>query len=135
LEPTKFPIAYALHFEVHGPSAMHPFLEILRKLQSKNPLLKQRIEEAGALSRWEKAVGAQIAKHTRAIQVKDSVLWVEVDHPIWKSELHHRKRQILAALNRPASEDASTGKHSASLTPAQPPEIIKDLLLLDPRGR
>ena len=118
---------------------MHSFLEILRKLQSKNPLLKQRIDEAGALSRWEKAVGAQIAKHTRAIQVKDSVLWVEVDHPIWKSELHHRKRQILAALNRPALQDsgATPPAHStqAAQQPSQPPEIIKDLLLLDPRGR
>jgi predicted nucleic acid-binding Zn ribbon protein len=114
---------------------MHSFLEILRKLQSKNPLLKQRIDEAGALSRWEKAVGAQIAKHTRAIQVKDSVLWVEVDHPIWKSELHHRKRQILAALNRPALPDTGTTPAQSPQKPTQPPEIIKDLLLLDPRGR
>jgi predicted nucleic acid-binding Zn ribbon protein len=65
-----------------------------------------------------------MARHTRTIRVQDAVLWVEVDHPIWKSELHHRKRQILDRLN--AIDETK---------PASPPrEIIKDLLLLDPRA-
>jgi len=79
------------------------------------------MDEAQALSRWELAVGPIIAKHTRAIRVLDAVLWVEVDHPIWKSELHHRKRQILDILNKQESAKA------------QP--VLEDLLLLDPRSQ
>jgi len=75
-------------------------IEIIRKVQAKNPALSKRMAEAQALGRWEIAVGPIIAKHSRAIRVQDSVLWVEVDHPIWKSELHHRKRQILDILNQ-----------------------------------
>ncbi len=78
------------------------------------------MDEAQALSRWEIAVGPHIAKYSRAIRVQEGVLWVEVDHPIWKSELHHRKRQILDILNKGAG------------TPQQP--ILLDLLLLDPRS-
>jgi predicted nucleic acid-binding Zn ribbon protein len=78
--------------------------------------------EAGALARWDVAVGPAIAKHTRAIKVQDSVIWVEVDHPIWKSELHHRKRQILAILNNVAGPDETK-------------EVpVSDILFLDPRS-
>jgi predicted nucleic acid-binding Zn ribbon protein len=73
--------------------------DILKKIQGKNAVLKQRVTEATSLSRWSEAVGSQIAKHSRAIRVQEGVLWVEVDHPIWKSELHYRKRQILELLN------------------------------------
>jgi predicted nucleic acid-binding Zn ribbon protein len=96
-------------------------LDVLKKVQRENPLLKQRVTEAQALTRWEAAVGSVIAKHTRAIRVQEKVLWVEVDHPIWKSELVHRKRQILEILNRAAE-------------PTGPIEILEDILFLDPRA-
>ncbi len=97
------------------------FTDILKALRQRYPALSNRLEEAEALSRWDAAVGPAISKHSRAIQVKDGVLWVEVDHPVWKSELHHRKRQILEKLNQKIKESA----------PKDPP--IHDLLLLDPR--
>ena len=99
--------------------SFNKLVDILKKLQAQNPVLAKRVEEASALSRWETAVGPQIAKHTRAIRIQDEILWVEVDHPIWKTELHYRKRQILAALN-PAGQSDSRA-------------TIKDLLLLDGR--
>ena len=90
--------------------------DILKLIQAKNPALTQRIREAEAVSRWESVVGGQIAKHARAIKVQDGVLWVEVDHPVWRTELHHRKRQILDRMNQ-----------------SVPSAPIQDLLLLDPR--
>jgi predicted nucleic acid-binding Zn ribbon protein len=102
--------------------------DILKQARLRFPVLTKRIEEAEALARWEKAVGPAIAKHSRAIRVQDSVLWVEVDHPIWKSELHHRKRQILNILNGATPGTAS----KAALSPAK--EVLVDLLLLDPRA-
>ena len=91
--------------------------DILNKMRGQNPALSKRMEEADALSRWDEAVGAQIAKHARAIRVQDEVLWIEVDHPIWKTELHYRKRQILDQLNK--------GQKT----------VVQDLLLLDGRPR
>lgn len=99
----------------------NPLTDILRQIRAAYPSLAKRMKEAEAVSRWEAAVGAMIAKHARAIKVQDAVLWVEVDHPIWKSELHHRKRQILDILN------GSAGKSAEAETP------LSDILFLDPR--
>ncbi len=127
--------------------------DIFRRVRQRFPALSQRIEEAQALARWPSAVGPQIAKHTRPIQVLDGVLWVEVDHPVWKSELHHRKRQILEQLNRkleestppqpPLPEVRSRGRKTTqsvratkAAPPARPatsPVILQDILFLDPR--
>lgn len=109
--------------------AFNRIFDILKLTRARYPLLTQRIEEAEALARWEKAVGPAIAKHARAIRVQDAILWVEVDHPIWKSELHHRKRQILDILNSKAG--GSTGQ--PGLLPP-PKQVLVDLLLLDHRG-
>jgi predicted nucleic acid-binding Zn ribbon protein len=103
-------------------------LHILARARLKYPSMAKRLDEASALSRWEAAVGPGIAKHTRAIRVQDSVLWIEVDHPIWKSELHHRKRQILDAINGPPTGDPKGGKAGSK----QPP--ITDLFFADRRG-
>ena len=109
--------------------------DILKLLRSRNPILELRITEASALSRWDQAVGPGIAKHTRPIRVQDSVLWVEVDHPIWKSELHHRKRQILDRLNAVTQAPAPAATAKSAASPSKPVEIITDLLLLDPIRR
>jgi predicted nucleic acid-binding Zn ribbon protein len=98
-------------------------MDILKKAQERYPRFSKRWVEAEALGRWEKAVGPQIARHTRAIRVQDAVLWVEVDHPIWKSELHYRKRQILEILNK-----------AQPVQPGAPPqETLVDILYMDPR--
>ena len=98
------------------------FTKILSQIQKAYPLLSKRIKEAGAVSRWDKAVGPIIAKHARALRVQDGVLWVECDHPIWRSELHHRKRQILDILNE--------GIEAADKDEEKP---LIDMLFVDPR--
>ncbi len=79
---------------------------------------RSRLKEAEAVSRWEIAVGPTIAKYAQAIRVEAGVLHVEVGHPMWRSELHHRRRQILEILNSGVtSEDA----------------VLKDLHFVDPK--
>jgi predicted nucleic acid-binding Zn ribbon protein len=90
--------------------------DILAKIRARNPALQTRLEEAVAVEAWEKTVGPQIANHARALKVEDGVLWVEVDHSVWRTELHHRKRQILERLNE------ASGKAS-----------ITDLFLIEPK--
>jgi predicted nucleic acid-binding Zn ribbon protein len=100
--------------------------DILKLAGARNPLFSKRIEEAEALARWEQAVGPAVAKHSRAIRVQESILWVEVDHAIWKSELHHRKRQILDILN------GTIASANPKLSP--PKQVLCDLLFLDSRS-
>lgn len=80
---------------------------------------RSRLKEAEAVSRWEAAVGPIIARHAQAIRVDAGVLYVEVGHPIWRSELHHRRRQILEILN------AGSGDENA---------VLKDLYFVDPKS-
>lgn len=98
--------------------SFHRLKDILEKAQGKYPVLSRRLKEAEALGRWATAVGPTIVKHSRAIRVENETLWVEVDHPIWRSELHHRKHQILGILNQ------NTGEKK---------EILKDLMFVEPR--
>ncbi len=104
--------------------AFDRLFDILKLARLQYPLLTKRIEEAEALARWEKAVGPAIAKHSRAIRVQDAILWVEVDHPIWKSELHHRKRQILDILN-----NVTPGAPNRPGLPA-PKQVLVDLFFV-----
>lgn len=104
--------------------AWEGFTDILKKVQSKYPALGKRLLQAQALAQWEKAVGPLIAKHSKAIRVQEGLLLVEVDHPIWKTELHHRKRQILEILNR----------QSASRSSETSFETIHDIWFVDSRG-
>ena len=103
--------------------SFYRFEDILRVIRERYPRLDRRLQEAEAVQRWESAVGPAIAKHSRAIRVEEGVLWVEVDHPAWKSELHHRKRQVLSLLNG--------GDPKKSLSPAAEP--VQDILFIDPR--
>lgn len=82
--------------------------DILAKIRAKNPALQNRLEEAVAVEAWEKTVGPQIANHARALKVDNGVLWIEVDHSVWRTELHHRKRQILERLNQACGKDKLT---------------------------
>jgi predicted nucleic acid-binding Zn ribbon protein len=102
--------------------------DILKQAQKRFPGLAKRLDEAQALGRWEIAVGPAIAKHSRALRVQDGMLWVEVDHPIWKSELHHRKRQILEILNKTADSQTQPG---ARLGPDSFQDLSKNALLTD----
>ncbi len=99
--------------------AFDRLLDILKKAGIRYPALQQRIHEADALGRWDSAVGPVIAKHARPLRVQDQTLYVEVDHPIWQSELHHRKQQILTSLN----------KTQAAL-PSSQQVIVKDIFFV-----
>ncbi len=109
-----------------GFENFHSLLDIIKKAQKKYPTFSLRLAEAEALGRWQIAVGEIIAKHSRAIRVQDGVLWVEVDHPVWKSELHYRKQQILDILN--CHTPCATPGLSASS------ETLKDIIYFDPRS-
>ena len=118
--PTQFePLRHDLRFRAATAKfvAVDRFSDILNQLKRRYEAFGKRVDEAEAVQRWDTVVGPGIAKHTRAIRVEDQVLWVEVDHPIWKSELLYQKNQILEKLNGSLPESTR----------------VQDILFLDPR--
>lgn len=80
-------------------------------------LLQQRgmegkIEEYRTWQIWDEVVGPQIARRARPIRIRDGVLEVRVDQPVWMQQLQLLKPRILARLN------AALGK-----------ELLRDLFL------
>lgn len=64
------------------------------------PLLKklgllEGVRYYKAVSVWDKVVGKEIANHTKADKIKDRVLYVLVDDPLWRQELEMRKEGIM----------------------------------------
>ena len=47
---------------------------------------------------WDKVVGEQIAARARPLRVRDKILEVRVDHPVWMQQLQMLKPQILKKL-------------------------------------
>jgi predicted nucleic acid-binding Zn ribbon protein len=64
------------------------------------PLLKklgllEGVKYYKAVTEWNKVVGKEIANHTKADKIKDRILYVLVDDPLWKQELEMRKEKIM----------------------------------------
>ena len=58
---------------------------------------------AGLHAQWPELVGPAVAAHVRPLRVRDGVLVVAVDDPLWASEMRwlgdDLRRKINAALN------------------------------------
>jgi predicted nucleic acid-binding Zn ribbon protein len=60
---------------------------------------------AGVFSRWEEAVGPQIAAHAKPAALVDGCLVVEVDHPTWATQLRFLETDLLTRLRDVAGVD------------------------------
>lgn len=64
---------------------------------------KKRWQKTFALARlckdWEGVVGMNIAKHTNPTFIKSKKLFIEVDSPIWSTQLTYLKNQIIETIN------------------------------------
>jgi len=58
--------------------------------------LGDRLREREALTCWGDIVGEEIASRSRALRIRDEVLYVRVDSPAWSQELRFLKSRILA---------------------------------------
>jgi predicted nucleic acid-binding Zn ribbon protein len=62
--------------------------------------LLDRFEAWRAVTEWEDIVGESLARHARAVRVERDVLVVEASHPAVSHDISHRKRELLALLER-----------------------------------
>ncbi len=62
--------------------------------------IDEKIKNWEAVEGWPKIVGPQIAAHSHAYACNDDILWVEVDDPVWQSQLFLIKNRIIEKLKR-----------------------------------
>lgn len=51
--------------------------------------LKEESIESRIRAEWENIVGKPVARHTRTIQLKEGVLTLTLEHPVWREEVRH----------------------------------------------
>ncbi len=62
--------------------------------------LKDRFDEKSVLASWERLVGKPIAKRTKRIWLKNSVLFVEFDSPTIKSDFSFHKTKVIEVFQK-----------------------------------
>jgi len=66
----------------------------------KDVKIDEGIKNWQIIEQWSKIVGKKIAQHTRAVAVDANNLFVEVDNPLWKSQLFLMKDMIIRKLRK-----------------------------------
>ena len=74
--------------------------------------LDDKINEVKLFNSWETILGKSIAKHTKAISIKNGILYVTLDSSVLRQELSYAKEKMIKLLN----ESVGT-------------EVIKDIVL------
>jgi hypothetical protein len=78
---------------------------VLKRIFALNPELGKGVHEAKILELWPKAMGEPISRHARAVQIKGSTLFIAVEQPVWRQELHSNKMLALQKLNQLLREE------------------------------
>lgn len=60
--------------------------------------MAEKLQDYRAWQVWDEVVGPQIAARARPSRLRDGVLEVRVDHPVWMQQLQLMKPSILARL-------------------------------------
>ena len=68
--------------------------------------LREQVDRAATVGRWDEMVGAHIARVTRAKGCRGGTLFVEVAGAAWMTELNMMRRTLLERLN----EDRERGR-------------------------
>lgn len=72
--------------------------EALRQLL-KNYNLETAVE-GSIFSTWKEISGEEVSGHSKVKDIRNNVLYVEVDHPGWMQMMHLKKRKILSAVGK-----------------------------------
>ncbi len=101
---------------------------LLQKMMNQSELGHQLSRHQAWLI-WDKLVGKQIAMRARPLRIRQGVLEVQVDHPVWMQQLQMLKPQILKRLATMAPHSGiediylrQTSKAVKTVTPLTKPE-------------
>lgn len=62
--------------------------------------IKDRFDEKSVLASWERLVGKPIAKRTKKLWLRNSVLFVEFDSPTIKSDFSFHKTKVIEIFQK-----------------------------------
>jgi predicted nucleic acid-binding Zn ribbon protein len=62
--------------------------------------IQPQIKKYEIVNLWSEVAGQQVAKVTRAREVRDGRLFVEVESSAWRNELFYLKQELIQKLNR-----------------------------------
>lgn len=57
--------------------------------------LEQRLQQSQIFHQWASIVGADVVRHAQPVSLKNGLLVVAVDHPVWLQELSRYHKPLL----------------------------------------
>ena len=78
-----------------APARLAPALQQLVPSVMKGLGLEQRLRQSQIFHQWADIVGADIARHAQPVSLKNGLLVVAVDHPVWLQELARYHKPLL----------------------------------------
>ncbi|MBX2917487.1 MAG: DUF721 domain-containing protein [Cyclobacteriaceae bacterium] len=70
--------------------------------------IKSKFDETNLIASWERLVGKVLAKHTKKLQIRNKVLFVQLDSPSLKNDLVLHKTRILEIFKTEFGPDLLT---------------------------
>lgn len=70
--------------------------------------IKSKFDEANLIASWERLVGKVVAKRTKKLQIRNKVLFVQLDSPALKNDLLLHKSRILEIFRKEFGPDLLT---------------------------
>jgi predicted nucleic acid-binding Zn ribbon protein len=61
-----------------------------------------KLNEVGVINSWESIVGKSISIHTKKLYIKSGVLYVHLNSPVVRNELHMLKQPLMRKINEKA---------------------------------
>ena len=88
---------------VHGATSTDKLVPLVMKHLG----LEQRLQQSQVFYLWSAIVGSDIARHAQPVSLRNSLLVVAVDHPIWLQELtRYHKALILQKVQERVGKKA-----------------------------
>lgn len=81
--------------------------DALKVLLATTPL-GQRLKEHDLLTNWQQVVGPALAAHVERLWFKDGVVYLTLDHPMWREECRYNAQELVAAFNAHAGSQLVT---------------------------
>ncbi len=72
---------------------------------TKSTKLGKQLEQAKIWEHWPKLAGQHVCEHGRPRHIKDNVLHIDVDSPVWMHKYAFRKWDIIKRINRMAGRE------------------------------
>lgn len=109
----------------NDPIAVGKILDELKRTTA----LGLQLDQARIWERWNELAGAHLSAHGQPKTIRDNVLYVEADSPVWMHRYALRKWDILKRINRLAGKELVSDLFVVlreDETPKTPPEGRQD---------